>query len=147
MKSLRHVQLFVTPWTAAYQAPPSMGFSRREYWSGVPLPSPDLTAAMINYGVNTRDCIRTLQCKERATSRTSLNFKNERLFQVHRSISWLPKAQTELGFRRVWKSPGTHLFAPAALFLLALLQISFNRCAASLVDGKFSRFLDSLLRV
>jgi len=30
----------VTPWTAAYQAPPSMGFSRQEYWSGVPLPSP-----------------------------------------------------------------------------------------------------------
>ena len=31
-----------TPWTAAYQAPPSMGFSRQEYWSGVPLPSPDM---------------------------------------------------------------------------------------------------------
>ena len=30
----------MTPWTAAYQAPPSMGFSRQEYWSGVPLPSP-----------------------------------------------------------------------------------------------------------
>ena len=40
MKSLSHVQLFVTPWTAAHQAPPSMGFSRQEYWSGVPLPSP-----------------------------------------------------------------------------------------------------------
>ena len=39
MKSLSHVQLFATPWTAAYQAPPSMGFSRQEYWSGVPLPS------------------------------------------------------------------------------------------------------------
>ena len=34
------VQLLVTPWTAVYQAPPSMGFSRQEYWSGVPLPSP-----------------------------------------------------------------------------------------------------------
>ena len=34
------VQLLATPWTAAYQAPPSMGFSRQEYWSGVPLPSP-----------------------------------------------------------------------------------------------------------
>ena len=40
-----HVRLCVTPWTAAYQAPPSMGFSRQEYWSGLPLPSPkwDLT--------------------------------------------------------------------------------------------------------
>ena len=34
------VRLLATPWTAAYQAPPSMGFSRQEYWSGVPLPSP-----------------------------------------------------------------------------------------------------------
>ena len=40
VKSLSHVRLFVTPWTAAYQAPPSMGFSRQEYWSGSPLPSP-----------------------------------------------------------------------------------------------------------
>ena len=39
VKSLSHVQLFATPWTAACQAPPSMEFSRQEYWSGVPLPS------------------------------------------------------------------------------------------------------------
>ena len=40
VKLLSHVWLFATAWTAAYQAPPSMGFSRQEYWSGVPLPSP-----------------------------------------------------------------------------------------------------------
>ena len=40
VKLLSHVQLLVTPWTVAYQAPPSMGFSRREYWSGVPLARP-----------------------------------------------------------------------------------------------------------
>ena len=39
-KSLSHVRLFRTPWTAAYQAPLSTGFSRQEYWSGVPSPSP-----------------------------------------------------------------------------------------------------------
>ena len=39
MKSLSRARLLVTPWTAAYQAPPSIGFSRQEYWSGVPLPS------------------------------------------------------------------------------------------------------------
>ena len=39
VKSLSHVRLLETPRTAAYQAPPSMGFSRQEYWSGVPLPS------------------------------------------------------------------------------------------------------------
>jgi len=40
VKSLSRVQLFVTPWTVAYQASLSMGFSRHEYWSGLPLPSP-----------------------------------------------------------------------------------------------------------
>ena len=40
VKSLSHVQLFVTPWTVAYQAPLSMGFSRQEYWGGFPFPSP-----------------------------------------------------------------------------------------------------------
>ena len=40
MKLLSHVQLFEIPWTAAYQVPPSMGFSRQEYWSGLPFPSP-----------------------------------------------------------------------------------------------------------
>ena len=39
VKSLSCVRLLATPWTATYQAPPSMGFSRQEYWSGVPLPS------------------------------------------------------------------------------------------------------------
>ena len=38
-KSLSRVQLLVTPWAAACQAPPSLGFSKQEYWSGVPLPS------------------------------------------------------------------------------------------------------------
>ena len=40
VKSLSRIQLLATPWTAAYQAPPSIGFSRQEYWSRVPLPSP-----------------------------------------------------------------------------------------------------------
>ena len=40
VKSLSRVLLFATPWTVAHQAPPSMGFSRQEYWSGLPFPSP-----------------------------------------------------------------------------------------------------------
>ena len=40
VKSLSHVRLFATPWTVAHQAPLSMGFSRQEYWSGLPFPSP-----------------------------------------------------------------------------------------------------------
>ena len=42
VKLLSRVRLLATPWTAAHQAPPSMGFSRQEHWSGVPLPSPDI---------------------------------------------------------------------------------------------------------
>ena len=49
VKSVSHVQLFKTPWTAAHQAPPSMGFSRQEYWSGLPLPSPQLGSNKIFY--------------------------------------------------------------------------------------------------
>ena len=40
VKSLSRIQLFATPWTVTHQAPPSMGFSRQEYWNGLPFPSP-----------------------------------------------------------------------------------------------------------
>ena len=47
MKWLSRVQPSATPWTAALQAPPSMGFSRQEYWSGVPLPSPTFIECLL----------------------------------------------------------------------------------------------------
>ena len=51
VKSLSRVQLFVTPWTVACQAPPSMGFSRQEYWNALPFPSPgDLPDPVIKPG-------------------------------------------------------------------------------------------------
>ena len=49
-KSLSHVRLFAIPWTAAYQALLSMGFSRQEHWSGVPLPSLFVPLDMLNTG-------------------------------------------------------------------------------------------------
>ena len=49
VKSLSRVRLLATPGTAAYQAPLSMGFSRQEYWNGVPLPSPSSTVRGCNY--------------------------------------------------------------------------------------------------
>ena len=49
VKLLSRVRLLATPWTAAYQAAPSMGFSRQEYWSGVPLPSPERSYLVISY--------------------------------------------------------------------------------------------------
>ena len=49
MKSLSRVQLLMTPWTAAYQALLSMGFSRKDYWSGVSLPSPEVGLGDMNW--------------------------------------------------------------------------------------------------
>ena len=46
VKSLSRVRLFLTPWTAAHQAPPSMGFSRQKYWIGLPFPSPKYVLRM-----------------------------------------------------------------------------------------------------
>ena len=51
VKSLSHVRLLVTPWTAAHQAPPSMGFSRQEYWSGMPLPFPPLVHTLFQNNI------------------------------------------------------------------------------------------------
>ena len=52
MKLLSRVRLFVTPWTAAHQAPPSIVFSRQEYWSWVPSPSPRPSLGIANYQLN-----------------------------------------------------------------------------------------------
>ena len=49
VKALSRVRLLATPWTAAYQVPPSMGFSRQEYWSGVPLPSPKQLLVQVKF--------------------------------------------------------------------------------------------------
>ena len=47
VKSLSRIRLLATPWTAAYQAPLSVGFSRQEYWSGVPLSSPEISLGIL----------------------------------------------------------------------------------------------------
>ena len=54
VKSLRRVWLLATPWAGAYQAPPSLGFSRQEYWSGVPL-----TSLSVNIGISKRQILAT----------------------------------------------------------------------------------------
>ena len=62
VKSFSRVRLLATPWTAAYQAPPSMGFSRQEYWSGVPLSSP--TDPRVG-DINSPTLVFTSQCTGR----------------------------------------------------------------------------------
>ena len=76
MKSLSHVQLFATPWTAAYQAPPPMGFSRQEYWSGVPLPSPEKWYRCTYLQSRTRDTDRENKCMDtKGGKRGRVNWK------------------------------------------------------------------------
>ena len=70
-KSLSRVLLLATPWTAAYQAPPSMGFSRQEYWSGVPLPSPPEVLYFVvfyhGFRVTMSEVDRRIICNRRIT--------------------------------------------------------------------------------
>ena len=61
VKSLSRVWLFMTTWTAAYQAPPSMGFSRQEYWSGVPLPSLGQRLQNFNYAGSINLVVQVVQ--------------------------------------------------------------------------------------
>ena len=55
VKLLSRVRLLATPWTAAYEVPQSMGFSRQEYWSGVPLPSLDMSLGKLQELVMNRE--------------------------------------------------------------------------------------------
>ena len=71
VKSLSRVQLLATPWTAAHQAPLSMGFSRQEYWSGVPLPSPAVEA--VGNKISQNFCVCEADTVTRETFRNRMN--------------------------------------------------------------------------
>ena len=64
VKSFGHVRLLATPWTAAYQAPPSVGFSRQEYWSGVPSPSPGTATRLQVFQSFKHYSLKCLQCMQ-----------------------------------------------------------------------------------
>ena len=95
VKSLSHVRLLETPWTAAYQALPPMGFSRQEYWSGVPLPSPfkALVQTLFQHHNTQIFHVYLAQIKRQRTAiwvNKSLNLKNKE-FSIHllRSFVWM----------------------------------------------------------
>ena len=67
VKLLSCVQLFATPWTAAYQAPPFIGFSRQEYWSGVPVPSPHPLHGSAQMSLEVESCLM-LQIRAQAAN-------------------------------------------------------------------------------
>ena len=65
VKSLSHAWLVATPWTAAHQAPPSMGFSSQEYWSGLPLPSPSQILVSLKWDKVKEAYAKTLESKNK----------------------------------------------------------------------------------
>ena len=103
VKSLSRVPLFKTPWTAAHQAPPSMGFSRPEYWSGVPLPSPLLVPSE-----NPRCCVSNkLSCCQHLRYVVTIHcYKNYlRPVTTERRLeacTWLPQHFTPSIFSFCW---------------------------------------------
>ena len=122
VKSLSRVRLFVTPWTAAYQAPPSMGFSRQEYWSGVPLPSP-----LVYIGF-TRIFLYAVKEKPELTFWPIQDFSVHKLFPVqfltHLGVPCAPSPEPPAPFWATWtrlasspSSPPHLLPSPLHLFL------------------------------
>ena len=99
MKSLSRVQLLATPWTAAHQAPPSMGFSRQEYWSGVPLPSPQIQCnpyQIINRIFHRTRTIFFLICVETQMTLNSQNNLEKEKQELEESDSLTPDYITKL---------------------------------------------------
>ena len=86
VKLFSRVRLLATPWTAAHQAPPSMGFSRQEYWSGVPFPSPSI--------VNRSDQIKTLLSSSCMRTNSTYTNMNPHLGLTHQCLDQL------------WPNPG-----------------------------------------
>ena len=73
VKSLSCVQLLVTPWLVAHQAPPSMGFPRQEYWSGLPLPSPLFLYPSL-YHLFASSCPQSYLCSSSSFHSQSMQF-------------------------------------------------------------------------
>ena len=109
VKSLSRVRLLATPWTAAYQAPPSMGFARQEYWSGVPLPSP------------TRGHSTPKWRKLETGFRVVINGRTQDYVSV---IHWSEKAMAPHSSTLAWKIPWTE--EPGRLQSMGSLRVGHD---------------------
>ena len=96
VKSLSRVRLLATPWTAAHQAPPSMGFSRQKYWSGVPLPSPCCSLVPT---IRELLCLHRLNLNTRKIESYHFHFTFKNVKYVHADFLLSPCV---LWFREAW---------------------------------------------
>ena len=92
VKSLSRVRLFATPWTVAHQASPSMGFSKQEYWGGLPFPSPGDIPKEIKYGQSLWSCLEDGTGK--VTFRRGNRYKYDSVGYNHEEQPRTKKAQT-----------------------------------------------------
>ena len=137
MKLLSRVRLFATPWTVAYQAPPSMEFSRQEYWSGLPFPSPrDLP----NPGIESRSSALQADALPSEPPGKPLGSGLNLFFLVRGDLADVDINKLYLG---VWKDRKLQPNSPLRLTLSHLLT---PRSPFYWAEGKLSYFSDFMLR-
>ena len=114
VKLLSRVRLLATPWTAAHQAPPSMGFSRQEYWSGVPLPSPvHISTIVVSYVVHNNNSLCLLQISFGAVTQSCPTLRAHGLQPPRVLYPWdSPGKNTGVGFhfflQRIFPTQGSN---------------------------------------
>ena len=124
VKSLSHIQLFVTPLTVAYQAPPSMGFSRQEYWSGVPTHIGALTKFTQQGFSDSQQGLSLLNTKSSLIMRKAvLKFKILVGKWENLLILWPPKTSNVDLFPSLWNLSPTKLEWSASSLSLSLPSV------------------------
>ena len=109
-KSLSPVWLLATPWTAAYQAPPSMGFARQEYWSGLPLPSPQYIIRSLNIIITSSQrsllCWKVISWSSATAIPSKLGLEEDFLLKYavpHRNLLFLLSFIKKYHFEHYWQ--------------------------------------------
>ena len=127
VKTLSHIRLWATPWTAAYQAPPSLRFSRQKYWSGVPLPSPTMWVAGVYFKRRGNACIMC-SCFPIIMKVIHLLCK---LHDIHHSLC-APLQSLECSVRRQMPMNNLECFAHFSLLMCVCMCLTeaFNRAYA-----------------
>ena len=137
MKSLSRVRLLVTPWTAAYQAPPSMGFSRQEYWSGVPLLSPNRCR---RFAINPISALTT-------TGPVTLGLTMVKFYPLNKVTAHRPQMSKELTSQRWCHKEIYSGTCWSCLFFFFLNKLSFisktNFCLDLFLCSSFPHYTES----
>ena len=119
VKSLSHVWLIATPRTAAYQAPLSLGFSRQEYWRGVPLPSPQLCETGtqrtgLDWGHKLKSSVNVIQWFARILMASTVSNSNRLWRRDQRDKKLVPVFRLLTNHQATWKAHGCWICCEAS---------------------------------